>query len=149
MTASFEKPKEQDNIVMGSERSFGLVFAAVFAIIGLWPTFTLRTLPALHLGAARLWALALAAAFLALAYAAPAVLKPLNRLWFLFGLLLARVMNPIIMGVLFGLVFVPFGIAMRLLGRDLLRLKIDRQARSYWLRRDPPGPTGDSMRNQF
>lgn len=148
-TGHHELSARNDDVKMGSERGFGIVFAVVFAVIGLWPTFKLRTLPHVTLAETRLWAIAVAALFLTAGLLAPAVLKPLNRLWFKFGLLLGRIMNPIIMGVLFYGVFTPFGLVMRLFGKDPLRLKHDRAASSYWIRRTPPGPTGESMRNQF
>lgn len=126
---------------MGSERAFGLVFAVVFALIGLLPVLGAR---APHYG----W-LAAAATFLAVALAAPGLLAPLNRLWFRFGLLLHRIVNPLIMGLLFYLVVTPTGLVMRLLGKDILHLKADPRATSYWTRREPPGPARDSFKNQF
>lgn len=126
---------------MGSERSFGLVFAVVFGVIGLWPL--LKGEP-LHL-----WALGAAAALLVLALAIPAALKPFNRLWFRFGLLLHKVMTPLIMGLMFFGAFMPTGLIMRALGKDILRLKFDPQAQSYWIERHPPGPAPESLRNQF
>ena len=148
-TATEKMRSHTDDVKIGSERSFGVVFAIVFTIVGLWPTFKLATLPAVSLGSARLWALAVAATFLLAAVAAPAVLRPLNVLWFKFGLVLGRVMNPLVMGVIFFLVFVPFGLVMRLFGKDLLRLRLDREAPSYWIRRTPPGPAPGTMRNQY
>lgn len=128
-------------VQMGSERSFGIVFAVVFAIIGLWP---------LKAGAdMRLWALGLAALFLIVALAAPKLLKPLNLLWFKFGLLLHKIMTPLIMGLLFFLTVTPVGMLMRATGKDPMRLKRDPAATSYWITRDPPGPQPDSMKNQF
>jgi hypothetical protein len=150
MPSAAEKHRSiTDDVKMGSERSFGLVFAFVFTVVGLWPTFRIATLPAVSLGSARLWALAVAAIFLLAAFAAPSILRPLNTLWFKFGLLLGRVMNPLVMGVIFFLVFVPFGLVMRLFGKDLLRLRLDREAPSYWIRRTPPGPAPGTMRNQY
>ncbi len=122
-----------------SDRGFGLVFAAVFAVVALWPI--------LGAEAPRLWALALAAAFLAVALAAPRRLAPLNRLWTRFGLLLSRVMNPLVLGLLFFVVVTPMGLVMRALGKDPLRRRLDRSAASYWIRRDPPGPA--PMSRQF
>lgn len=128
-------------VQMGSERSFGIVFAVVFALIGLWP---------LKAGAdIRLWALVLAAAFLVIALAAPKLLKPLNLIWFKFGLLLHKIMTPLIMGLLFFLTVTPVGMLMRATGKDPMRLKRDPTATSYWITRDPPGPKPDSMKNQF
>jgi hypothetical protein len=139
----------RDDAEMGSDRSFGLVFASVFALIGTWPALGLGWPPRLDPSALRLWSLALAAGFLAAALLYPSLLHGLNRLWFAFGSLLGRVMSPVIMGLLFVVAVVPTALVMRLVGRDLLRLKIDRQSKSYWLVRDPPGPARDSMSNQF
>lgn len=139
--SAIEDLKREEEVEIGSDRSFGLVFCAVFVIIGLWPLMK-------H-GHVRLWALAVAAVFLVIALAAPKVLAPLNRIWMKFGLLLAAVISPIFLGILFYLVFVPLGFVMRLAGNDALKLKLDRNARSYWVDRDPPGPPPGSINNQF
>lgn len=139
-----------DDVKMGSDRSFGLVFATVFTLIGLWPTISIRPLPRLELDAARLWALVIALGFLAAALLFPAILKSLNWAWFKFGLAIGRVMNPIVMGILFFAVVTPMGLLMRALGKDLLRLKLDREAPSYWIRRETPSdPDDHSMKNQY
>jgi len=124
-----------------SDRSFGFVFAAVFAVIGLAP------LVAGH--ALRLWALIVAALFLTAALLRPALLAPLNLLWTKFGLALHRVTNPILMGFVFFLAVTPTAFMMKLLGKDPLRRRFDRAAKSYWIDREPPGPDPDTMRNQF
>jgi hypothetical protein len=134
---------------MGSDRGFGLVFAVVFTLIGVWPAVRLGWTPRLDPAALRVWALAIAGAFLAVAFAAPALLNPLNRLWFAFGLLLGRVMTPLVMGLLYVLTIVPTGYIMRLRGKDLLDLKLDRARKSYWIMREPPGPARGTMTNQF
>jgi predicted membrane metal-binding protein len=147
---STHEPSSQGHgVKMGSDRSFGLVFAAVFALIGVWPALKLGWIPRLDPASLRLWALAIAGAFLGLAFAAPALLGPLNRLWFAFGLLLGKVMTPVVMGLLYALTIVPTGLIMRLRGRDLLHLEIDRARKSYWIVREPPGPARGSMSNQF
>ena len=79
----------------------------------------------------------------------PSVLAVPNRLWMKLGLLLAKVVSPIALGILFYLVFMPIGLLMRIGGKDPLRLKFDRDAKSYWIQRDPPGPPPTSMTNQF
>ena len=76
-------------------------------------------------------------------------LGPLNRLWLKFGLLLYKVMNPLILGLLFFVTIMPIGLVMRAFGKDFLRLKLDRNAKSYWIDRSPPGPPPQSMKNQF
>ncbi len=84
-----------------------------------------------------------------LAFAAPQVLAPLNRLWFKLGLLLHKIVNPIVLGIMFYVVVTPTGLIMRLLGKDLLRLKRDPAAASYWIERTPPGPKPESLGDQF
>jgi hypothetical protein len=79
----------------------------------------------------------------------PRVLKPLNLMWAKIGLLLSRITNPIVTGLMFYLFFVPSSLILRCLGKDSLRLKFDRKAASYWIPRVPPGPDPESMRNQF
>jgi hypothetical protein len=128
-------------VVMGSERSFGIVFACVFALIGLVPW-------ALGHGL-RSWALIVAVIFLAAAYIAPRLLTPLNYVWFKFGLLLHHIVNPIVMALIFYGAVLPTGLAVRAFGKDLLRLKRDPAAKSYWIERDPPGPAPESMTRQF
>jgi hypothetical protein len=73
----------------------------------------------------------------------------LNRLWLKFGLLLYKVMNPLVLGLLFFVTITPIGLVMRAFGKDFLRMKMDRSAKSYWIDRAPPGPPPQSMKNQF
>ncbi|MDQ2089959.1 SxtJ family membrane protein [Marimonas arenosa] len=127
-------------IQVGSDRSFGIVFAVVFAIIGLYPLFY---------GSVRWWALAVASVFLALAIFSPSVLHPLNMAWFRFGMLLNKIVSPIVMGVLFLVAIVPFGLFFRLRKRDPLRKKLDPDASSYWIPVDEEIRAQSSMRNQF
>jgi hypothetical protein len=132
----------RDESIQGSSnRSFGLVFALVFGVIGLWPLIAS--------GGVRLWSLALAAGFLLVALALPTVLAPLNRLWLRVGLLLHRIVNPIVLGIMFFLVITPMGVAMRLFGKDLLKLRYDPNAASYWVGRTPPGPEPKTLNHQF
>jgi len=124
-----------------SDRSFGLVFTAVFLLIAIWPLFY-RESP-------RWWAVALATIFAIIATWKPALLAGLNRLWLKLGLLLGKIVSPIALGILFYGVVAPIGLVMRLTGKDPLRLKLDSGANSYWILRKPPGPPPDSMTNQF
>jgi hypothetical protein len=124
-----------------SNRAFGLVFGAVFAIIALWPW--------VFGGQIRIWSAVVGAVFVLVAWLWPAVLAPLNRVWTRFGLLLHRVVSPVVLGVMFFVVITPMGLVMRALGKDPLRLRLDRNARSYWIDRQPPGPAPDSLNNQF
>ena len=127
---------------MASERSFGIVFALFFAVISLLPFIVRGAEP-------RWWALAGAGVFGLMAFLAPKMLRPLNRAWAKFGLLLHRLVNPIIMAVVFFGAFVPMALVLRASGKDLLRLKRKSDAESYWILRNPPGPEIGSMSNQF
>ncbi len=124
-----------------SDRSFGIVMAIVFAVIGAWPL--------LSEGPPRWWALIAAAVFCSLAFLRPALLAPLNRLWFRFGLLLNKITSPLIMGLLFYGVMTPYAYILRWLGKDLLRLRFEPSAESYWIERKPPGPAPETIKRQF
>ena len=136
-----ESYERREDVKGSSDRSFGIVFAVVFAVIGL--------LPLAFGGGIRLWSLAVGGGFLAIALAAPWLLAPLNRLWLRFGLLLHRIVSPIVLGVMFFLVITPMGLLMRAMGKDLLRLKFDKQSASYWIGRIPPGPPPETLKDQF
>ncbi|MFZ5675465.1 MAG: SxtJ family membrane protein [Pseudomonadota bacterium] len=141
MVASHERLTAEEDVRVGSNRSFGITFAVVFAIIGLFPL--------LHGGDIRLWALACAAIFALLAFIWPPVLAPLNRIWFRFGMLLHKIVNPLVLGLMFFLIITPLALLIRLFGGKLMALDFDRSQSSYWVRRSPPGPEADSIRNQF
>lgn len=136
-----ESYERSEQVRGSSDRSFGIVFAVVFAVIGL--------LPLAFGGAARLWALMIGAAFLVVALLAPTILAPMNRVWLRFGLLLHRIVSPLVLGIMFFLVITPMGLVMRAFGKDLLRLKFDQSLASYWIERSPPGPAPESMKDQF
>ena len=126
---------------VGSDRSFGIVFAVVFSIVGAWPL--------LHGASVRPWWLGAALVFAGLAFIRPGTLAPLNRLWMRFGRLLHAVMSPIILGLLFYAVVTPTGLLMRVTGRRPLGLLRKPADATYWILRDPPGPPPESMKNQF
>ena len=97
----------------------------------------------------RVWSVLIALAFGACALAAPDWLAPLNRVWTRFGFLLHKIVSPIVLGVMFFGVVAPTGLLMRLVGKDPLRLRLDEQARTYWIERRPPGPSPESFKDQF
>jgi predicted membrane metal-binding protein len=130
-----------EEIKSSSNRGFGLVIATFFAIVALWPL--LRAEPV------RWWALGVAAAFAVAALLWAAALAPLNALWTRLGLLLYKVVSPVVLGLLFYVTVTPIALMMRVLGKDPLRLRRDQHAASYWLERTPPGPSAESMKNQF
>ena len=124
-----------------SDRSFGLIFAALASAIALWPV--------LRGDALRWWLIGLAVLLAAVGLVVPKLLHPLNRAWMWVGRCLNRIVNPVLLGLVFFGVLTPLGLAMRATGRDPLRLRFDRSARSYWILRDPPGPDPKSMIRQF
>lgn len=124
-----------------SDRAFGLVFSAVFAIVAIYPL--------LAGGAIRIWSLIVAAIFLLLAMAVPSFLAPANWLWMKFGQLLHHIVSPVALGIVFYFTVLPSGLLLRLLGKDPLRLRLDTKAESYWIKREPPGPAAESFNNQF
>jgi hypothetical protein len=131
----------EEKVVAGSDRSFGFVMAGAFAIVSL--------LNAWHVGRLWPWTGGLAALFLTAALLRPAILNPLNRIWLKFGLLLHGVINPIVMALLFYGTVLPTGLIARAMGKDLLRLKRQPDAESYWIVRQPPGPAPETMKDQF
>jgi hypothetical protein len=134
-------PEPQEAVKASSNRTFGFVFATFFALVAL--------LPLLRGHAVRRWPWPLCALFLLAAMVAPKILAPLNRAWTALGTVLHAVVNPIVLGVLFYLVFTPFGWVLRRTGKDFLRLRPAPGASSYWIARQPPGPTPESMSRQF
>ena len=124
-----------------SERNLGVTFAVVLALIA--------ALKFYRGDAAAVYWLAAAAVFLACAFLWTAPLRPLNVIWHRLGLILFAVVSPIVMGVVFYTTVAPIGLLMRRFGKDPLRLEFDPAARSYWIERDPPGPAGEQMKNQF
>ena len=132
----------REQIVAGSsDRVLGLVFSGVFVLIAGWPLFHGENL--------RWWACGVAAIFALIALLRPAILSGLNRQWTRLGVLLGKLVGPIALGLLFYGVLTPIGAAMRLTGKDPMRLRFEPSAGSYWIPREPPGPPPDSMNNQF
>jgi len=129
-------------IQQGTERNFGLVFAGVFFLVAVFPVL-------IGNGGIRFWALLIACIFCALAFLAPKALKTPNLLWFKFGLLLGRYISPIILALVFFVTITPTGIVMRIFGKDLLRLKMQPDAKSYWIDRNKEDNPMGSMKNQF
>jgi hypothetical protein len=132
---NFQKNSEID---LGSNKSFGIVFAIVFLIVALYPLLNSEGL--------RIWALIVSAVFLLLVFIAPKTLSLPNRLWFKFGMILGSIIAPIVMSLVYFITVLPTGLIMRLLGKDLLKQKLDKNAKSYWIERTEPM---GSMKNQF
>ena len=125
-------------IKISSNRSFGLVFFAVFLIVALWPLKSGEEF--------RLWSLVLSIIFFILGVLNSKLLTPLNKLWFKFGIFLGSIVSPIIMGIVYFLVVTPIGLFMRLLGKDLLKTNKVKSTSTYWIKRDKKHST---MKKQF
>jgi hypothetical protein len=126
---------------VGSNRTFGFVFAAAFTVIFLAPL--LQGTPV------RWWAGGIALAFVVLSTLAPHLLAPLNRAWHRLGLILGKVVSPLIIGALFLSTVTPIGLLMRLFGKDPLLCRFDRKATSYWTLRANQPSWAESLKNQF
>ena len=125
-----------------SDRRFGLLFVVVFALAAAYGTYKDWSKLVVSIFAVASVCFALATLFL------PKILRPLNFAWFKLGELMGRVVTPIVLGVIFYLLITPFGVVGRLFGRDELKLKRG-NGETYWINRDPPGPPGDSFKNQY
>ena len=124
-----------------SSRSFGFLIAAVLACVGALQYWVA--------GAGHVVWLVVAALFLGVALVMPRLLAPLKRLWLKLGALLHVIINPIVLGFLYVFSIVLVGSLARLFGKEMLSLKRDPAATSYWIKRDPPGPTPELLRQQF
>ena len=125
------------DVKIGSNRSFGIVFFVVFLLISIYPLINDESI--------RIWSLIVSLIFLSLGIINSNILSPLNKLWFKFGILLGKIISPLIMGIIFFLVVTPIGIFMRLIGKDLLNIKYN-NGKTYWIDKDGPK---SKMKNQF
>ena len=126
-----------DNVKKSSNKNFGIVFFIFFLLISLYPLIYQQEI--------RIWTLIISFIFLILGLLNSSVLTPLNLLWFKFGILLGKLISPIIMGLVFFLVVTPIGLIMRLFKKDLLKLKKN-NSKSYWIERSI---NNSNMKNQF
>ena len=126
-----------DNVKIGSNRSFGIVFFIVFLLIAIYPL--------INQGEIRVWSVLISLLFLILGIINSKILTPLNKAWFKFGIFLGKIISPIVMGVIFFLVVTPIAFLMRILKKDLLNLKYNKNS-SYWIEKTDPKST---MKNQF
>ena len=133
--------RTRDHVAEGpSNRAFGRGCVVAFLIVA--------CAPVLHGGQIRWWCMLAALLLVVITAAAPTLLTVPNRLWLRFGQFLHRFTSPVVLFVLFYGVVTPMGVLMRLSGRDSMRIR-HRDATSYWISRQPPGPKPDSLTNQF
>ena len=139
-----EEHQSTHEIETSSDRSFGLTVGGILALIEayrLWSSGALDTLGIVLL------AIAAPLLFFGLVY--PKILAPLNKAWIKLGFLMFKIVNPIIMFLVYALTIVPIGLLLKLFGKDPMRLKLEKDAKTYWIERDPAGPSPESMKNQF
>ena len=126
-----------DEIKIGSNRSFGVVFFVVFLLVSIYPLINEENI--------RYWSLIVSLIFLILGFLNSKILTPLNKIWFKFGIFLGRIISPFIMGIIFFFVVTPTGLLMRIFKKDLLNLKFNKD-KSYWIKKTEPK---SKMKNQF
>ena len=126
-----------NNVKISSNRSFGIVFFIVFLLIALYPVINNEEI--------RAWSLIVSLIFLVLGLLNSKILNPLNQIWFKFGILLGRIISPLIMAIIFFFVVTPIGLIMRTLGKDILNLRYNTK-KTYWIEKTGPK---SKMKNQF
>ena len=126
-----------DDIKISSNRSFGIVFFVVFLLIAIYPLTNGEDI--------RIWSGIISFIFLVLGLLNSSILTPLNKIWFKFGIILGKIISPVIMAIIFFLVVTPTGLIMRILRKDILNLKYN-QNKSYWIEKEGPK---SKMKNQF
>jgi hypothetical protein len=125
-----------------SDRSFGLLFIIVFCVLGSyalyknWHQFAALTF------------FVISVVLIPISFFLPGILRPFNEAWFWLGQTLGKIINPIVLGIIFFLLLTPIALIGKALGRDELKLK-KRKVHSYWVERSPVGPTPESFKNQF
>mgnify|MGYP001269345924 FL=1 len=122
---------------ISSNKSFGILFFIVFVLISIWPV--------IQGGSLRIWPIPIALLFLILGLINSKLLNPLNIVWVKFGELLGRIIAPIVMSIIYFLIVTPTGLFMRLIGKDLLKIKFSNR-QSYWTKREQ---NIGSMKRQF
>ena len=125
------------DVKINSNRSFGIVFFIVFILIAIYPLT--------YYGEIRIWSLIISLTFLVLALLNSKILTPFNKLWFKFGIILGKIISPVIMGLIYFFIVTPIGLTMRLLRKDILNLKYNKN-KSYWSEKNGPK---SKMKNQF
>ena len=126
-----------DDVKISSNRSFGIVFFIVFLLIALYPLINNEEI--------RTWSVIISLIFLVLGLLNSKILTPFNKIWFKFGIILGKIISPVIMAIIFFLVVTPTGLIMRILRKDILNLKYN-QNKSYWIEKEGPK---SKMKNQF
>lgn len=110
-----------------SNKNFGILFFIVFALIGFWPIINSESI--------RIWSIIVSLIFLILGLTNSKILSPLNKTWIKFGEILGIIVAPIVMLAVFLLVVTPIGLFLKIIGKDLLRIKKNKKEKTYWISR--------------
>ena len=127
----------EKKIKVSSNKSFGIVFSIFFLLISVY--LLLNNDPIYY------WFLFVSFIFLVLGLMNSKILSPLNLLWFKFGILLGKIVSPVVMGIIFFLVVTPISIILKIFGKDILNLKFNNN-KTYWIEKDGPK---SNMKKQF
>jgi hypothetical protein len=122
---------------MSSNKSFGIVFFIFFFIVSIFPLLNNENI--------RIWSLIISFIFLALGLMNSIILNPLNKIWFKFGILLGKIVSPLVMGIIYFFVVTPIGFLMKIFKKDYLNLKFNNK-KTYWVDKTNPKST---MKKQF
>jgi hypothetical protein len=139
--STHESVQRDETIEPGSDRNFGLIVGGILAAIGIYQLTSGSELSPWFIGCGVL--------LMVLGLIAPGVLHPLNRAWTHLGIMLGRIVTPIVMFIVYVISVVPIGLLLRLFGKNPLALQPDATASSYWIKRVPPGPPPEGMKDQF
>ena len=120
-----------------NNKSFGILFFIIFLLIALWPLLNSEFI--------RMWALGIASIFLVLGLINSKILTPVKKSWIKLGEILGKIIAPIVMGLIYFLIITPIGLLMRLVGKDVLNLKFNKND-SYWIKR---AKNINTMKRQF
>ena len=120
-----------------NNKSFGILFFIIFLLIALWPLINSQSI--------RLWALGIASIFLVLGITNSKILTPVKKSWIKLGEILGKIIAPIVMGFIYFIIITPIGLLMRLIGKDVLNLKLNKND-SYWIKR---AKNVNTMKRQF
>lgn len=128
-------------IDLPSNRKFGFFFSSLFIAVSLYLFYIDLIISAIFFGF-------ISIIFTTISLFKDNLLLPLNKLWMHFGMLIGRIMSPIVLGMLYFFLITPIGIGMRIFRRDELRLK-PLSTQSLWKLRNQEDLDGNSFNQQF
>ena len=126
------------SIERSNERSFGIVFTIFFLILSIYPIINKETI--------NVFFLIISIIIFVITILRPSLFYFPNKIWFKFGILLGKIVSPLVMGIIFYLTVTPTGIIMRLLRKDLLKKKLEIKEKTYWVKKNK---YSGSLKNQF